>query len=379
MRPDPNANPFQPGTGSSPPVLAGRQGEREALATLLKELATDTLAQSIYLLQAPRGMGKTVLLLDLARRAPSDVRVVYAEAPNLPNLAEVARLIAPPVTGWRSIFRWLRGASLGGVRIERPLARLDSEQGALETALAGQKKRPFLLVIDEAHTLAPELARAMLNRFQSLAGRQPAGLLLAGTPALKPFLLSRAVNASFVERVPMIVPRLFSGEQCREALDVPSWREWRMQEAVLDEAAKDSVGYPYFVQLWGKALWDAGWSRQTLDEAALNAARNQVDAVRTEFYASRFDEFEQDAVAAEIDRDAMLKAVQSVAAAVESPDDVLTTGDLDRLLQGAGLAPGELVVGKRIIVENGFLTRIGGDWTAGIPSLATYIREHSRI
>lgn len=379
MSVDPHSNPFRPGTGSSPPVLAGRQDEREALSRLLKGLTDGTLGQTIHLLQAPRGMGKTVLLLDLVAHAPADVAVIHADAPSLPNLAEAARIIAPPLTWWRSVLQGLSGVSMVGIRVERPTRSVDSDLRTFEKAFERRRERPFLLVIDEAHTLAPELARTLLNRFQSLSGRQPAALLLAGTPALKPFLLSRAVGASFVERAPMIVPGLFSQAQCREALDVPHWRGWRTEETVLEEAARDSVGYPYFVQLWGKALWDAGCGRQALDDGVLEEARQQVDAIRAEFYASRFDEFERDAVEAGIGRDAMLKAGQVVAAAVRSPEDVLTTGDLDRLLQDAGLDPTELLVGKRIMVENGFVTRTAGDWAVGIPSLATYICEHPRV
>lgn len=249
-------------------MLAGRQDEREALSRLLKGLTDGTLGQTIHLLQAPRGMGKTVLLLDLVAQVPADVAVIHADAPSLPSLAEAARIVAPPLSWWRLILQWLSGVSMVGIRVERPAGSVDSDLRTFERALERRRERPLLLIIDEAHTL---------------------------------------------------------------------------------------------------------------DDEVQEEARQQVDAVRAEFYTDRFDEFERDAVEAGIGRDAMLKAAQALAAAVRSPDDILTTGDLDRRLQDGGLDPAELVVGKRIIVENGFLTRSAGEWTAGISSLATYIGEHPRV
>ena len=58
-------NPFQPGAGSYPPVLAGREEEQARLASLVRVLADwrpGRPLQPIHLIEAPRGMGKTVLL-----------------------------------------------------------------------------------------------------------------------------------------------------------------------------------------------------------------------------------------------------------------------------------------------------------------------------
>lgn len=379
MVPDVSKSPFRPGTGISPPVLAGRDNEQAILKALLEGLASGDQDQSIYLVQASRGMGKTVLLRNLERNAPSEVAVVFAPAAELLNLAEIAQFIAPKLSWWRAIPNLFASLSMAGVKITRPTAAPVSEFQALRKALARRRKSPFLLVIDEAHTLAPDLTHVLLNLFQNLAERQPCGLLLAGTPALKPFLLSSAVNASFVERAPMIVPGLLSSAESREALDVPEWGDWQKDEAVLDAAVAESLGYPYFLQLWGKALWDKGCARKTVDKAVLEEARVQVEAVRTEFYAGRFDEFERDAREAELDRDLMLKAAQLVSVQAATADAVLTTGELNRLLDDAGLEAEDAVAAKRIIIDNGFLTRAADEWRPAIPSLAAYIRDHPRL
>ncbi|MCZ0944039.1 MAG: ATP-binding protein [Gammaproteobacteria bacterium] len=379
MLPDASNSPFQPGTGGIPPVLAGREREQATLMALLERLANDELKQTIHLLQASRGMGKTVLLRDLEKSAPLDVAVIYAPAAKLSSLDSTAQLIDPRRSWWRQTLSWFGSLTVAGVSIKRPAAAPAGEFQALDRALARCRKRPFLLVVDEAHTLAPDLTHMLLNVFQDLAGRQPCGLLLAGTPALEPFLLSDAVNASFVERAPIVIPGLLSAAQSREALDAPQWRDWQLDEAVLDEAVAESLGYPYFLQLWGKALWEQGCARKTLDNAVLEAARPPVEAVRGRFYARRFDEFERDACQAGLDRNAMLKAAESVAAEVAAPGAVITTGQLNRLLDDAGLASGDAAAAKRIIVNNGFLMRTADEWRPAIPSLAAYIRDHPRL
>ena len=92
-----STNPFQPGAGSYPPVLAGREAEQARLASLVESLADwrpGRPLQAIHVIQAPRGMGKTVLLQALERHVAGDyawahVTVLRTPASNL--LAVVAR------------------------------------------------------------------------------------------------------------------------------------------------------------------------------------------------------------------------------------------------------------------------------------------------
>ena len=373
MAPDTPRNPFAPGPGTRPPVLAGREAERGRLRTLVEDLHARS-AGPVHLLQAPRGMGKTVLLQDLQQAAPAAVHwMTGADLSDLPCLARelsgAADRLALDVSG----------AAIGVVGVQRRAPDLSWWKQQVKARLRARRD-PRLLVIDEAHALPADVAHVLLNTVQALAGPggAPVALLLAGTPGLRPFLLSDAVNASFVERAPILVPGPLSPAESRAALDAPAWRRWRKDDAVLDAAAADSVGYPWFLQLWGQALWDAGRDRQTVDQAALEAARPRVDAVRADFYHHRYDEFENAARRDGIPRDAMLAAAQAIAARVSAPGAVISTADLHRLLDRAGIAPDDTGVAKGIIAGNGFLTRSGDDWRAGIPSLADYVRRHPR-
>ena len=373
MSSDASSSPFQPGTGSYPPVLAGREAELSALRRLLDGLADRSLEQTIHLMQAPRGLGKTVLLQAVQCEASArsgDVDVLRTSAGAFPSLDDLADLASPA-----RLPRRILGAL--GVRI-RASRRNRSGLRNLEEALDRRSRRPLLLAIDEAHVLPPDICRVLLNLFQNLAGKTPCALLLVGTPALTPRILSPEVGASFAERAPMIVPDLLSPAESIEALRVPQWSGWAVDESVLKDVADDALGYPFFLQLWGEQLWDAGLSRQAVDKQTLEAARQGVDAVRTGFYAARFDEFERFVVEQDVDRGAFMAALQRIAPAVRGQDETIATRELTDMLEGAGLDPAQAMSAKQCFVVNGFLARVGDDWCAAIPSLATYICNHPR-
>ena len=58
---DPLLNPYRPGAGAPPPTLAGREGELEAIETLLGRLSHGRGERSIVI-TGLRGVGKTALL-----------------------------------------------------------------------------------------------------------------------------------------------------------------------------------------------------------------------------------------------------------------------------------------------------------------------------
>ena len=95
-------------------------------------------------------------------------------------------------------------------------------------------------------------------------------------------------------------------------------------------------------------------------------------------YSHRYDELENAARRDGIPRNAMLAAAQAVAARVDTPGAAIGTSELNRALERAGIAPDDTGVARGIIAGNGFLTRSGDDWRAGIPSLAAYVRRHPR-
>src|SRR6266581_998719 len=77
---DPIKNPFSPGAGSPPPELVGRDPILEQARILLGRVKQRRPEKSM-LLTGLRGVGKTVLLIEIERLAKKDgYRTIFIEA-----------------------------------------------------------------------------------------------------------------------------------------------------------------------------------------------------------------------------------------------------------------------------------------------------------
>ena len=170
------------------------------------------------------------------------------------------------------------------------------------------KLQPTIMLVDEAHTLELDVARALLNTTQ-FARRDdvPFALVLAGTPHLKQHLsfaerddLRRlGAKPSFWERLGEGDLRLglLSEDEAEEALREPL--KLRPDGLPYDEAAVQAMAaasdcYPYFLQLWGQqAELQARMGEECLDIAAVAAARPDVERMCRMFYGGRMSELDQ--------------------------------------------------------------------------------------
>ena len=381
------ANPFMPGMGIAPPYLAGREREQSELLAGLERLRTRLPVVGL-ILSAPRGVGKTVLLDWLAAAAePTDVNLHNLNANQIPHVAALTKALLPghhpDATLSLGVHAEVAGAS-AGFDLARPPA--PSEQPPTHELLFASKLEklaktaPQLLMVDEAHTLAPEVLRTLCNQSQAMArAKLPCWLILAGTPGLMPFLMSEEASCSFVERAEAMHPGLLSKEASGEALLRPlSQHGWALPAAgaaTLQGVVDDSQGYPFFLQLWGKALWSAAVDRgeRIWDDALVEAARSDVDLRRASFYDGRYRELStrvgrldgrQVRTGAERAADALL-AAGAEGLAGQALDSAL---DLDADACEVLTAHFERV---------GFIVRQRGRWLPGIPSLAQYMVEQS--
>lgn len=370
-------NPFAPGTGAYPPVLAGRDAEQRALLEYLTKISHPTRGgpANLTLLSAPRGMGKTVLLSWLKQQAADrTVRVIDAEAGDIPDLAALAGVLWPEsreeparLTGIKAGFvsaDWQPGQANRGESHIRTLLR--------EHLLDATERSPLLVQVDEAHTLAPEVANALCNLAQSLikVGRS-AWVVLAGTPGLIGHLMSSSVNASFVERADMLSPDCLSPEATLAALDVAEWREeWEIDASVLAKVADDTQGFPFFVQRWGHALWNAGEDTRTVTIDTMEAARTRVDFVRRGFYARRYGEIH------DYDDPRLAAAAAALANALsrrKSLSLAQTTAAIKEIIPEHT----EAVRARKHLESVGFIHMRADEFTGGIPSLLGYVADQA--
>lgn len=277
---DPRANPYAPGAGTKPPALTGRDEEIEAFVVLLERLRQGAAGQSM-IVKGLRGVGKTVLLNtfeDFAverdwipifkeceastslpalvarhcRRVIEDLKPTARAAKRLRSM--VARLSTFTVVdpnGFELRFDLGRGEALPD-----PLSD-DFVDLLLEVgALAEERGRGIVFLLDEVQFLHPnEFGPFVVGLHRINQKGLPVACVAAGLPSL-PALAGEA--KSYAERLfsyPTIdrLPR----EAADEALARPAWvREVRFAKGALDLAYERTLGYPYFIQEYGKYAWN---------------------------------------------------------------------------------------------------------------------------
>ena len=128
-----------------------------------------------------------------------------------------------------------------------------------EKLTARCRKRPLAMLLDEAHTLDPGVGRMLLNASQQVRANAPFLLVLAGTPGLAAHL--GAMNVSFWSRLGEgrlgigLLSDAAAAPPGRSAGGSRPRHRRRRPRPVVEESQR----YPYFVQLWGAALWSGIW------------------------------------------------------------------------------------------------------------------------
>ena len=365
-----DSGPFRPGPGGLPPHLAGRADQQALFRTRLALLDRGEPTPSEVILYGPRGNGKTALLgwieevaapsysVDVIRLTPSQIRTGL-------QLAE--RLL--PKHWWKGIKPdtiAIRGVSW------RPGAEATPPE-ADQVLAARASKRPLLLLLDEAHTLNPRVGQELLNAAQAVGRKAPFLLVLAGTPNLRAHL--RTMSASFWNRGRKLRLGRLDDSAAADAIRLPLESEGTsISEEALAHIVRESHGYPFFLQLWGAAVWSragADPSIPTQDLTAEDTAECQslFESEKNDYYADRYDELEDAG---------LLGAARSVAELFAerrpaSPQEILAA-----VRRAPGFADDEqAVAARRTLAHLGFIWRAGVslDWEPGIPSLMDYIRE----
>ena len=282
-------NPYAPGAGQRPPELAGRDREVRQFSVVLERVAAGRPERSMVL-SGLRGVGKTVLLnalrsLALSRawgtgkveaRPERSIRLPMAQA-----LHAASRELAPRHRDPERVDEFLgvlKAFALEttpkdrkGVRwrppYDVPAARGRADSGDLELDLtelftaAGELARDLgvgaAVFIDEMQDIVPDELAAMCGACHEISQRSAAFIVVgAGLPHL-PTALS--ASKSYAERLfrYISVDRL-ERDAADQALKVPAQTEdVEFEDSALDALHDMTDGYPYFVQAFGKATWDA--------------------------------------------------------------------------------------------------------------------------
>jgi hypothetical protein len=320
---DPIRNPYAPGAGQRPPELAGRDEQLSAFDVVLERVARGRPERSLVL-TGLRGVGKTVLLNALRsaavrrgwgtgklearpdqslRRPLSGAlhqavrelgRSSSAEADGYDEVLGVIRSFAERDAGADAKLKdkWSPGIAAPAVRgradsgdIEIDLVELLSDVGGL----AADKGLGVAVFVDEMQDIGPADVSALCAACHELSqSGLPVIVVGAGLPHL-PAVLS--ASKSYSERLFSYqrIDRL-SREAADRALAAPAAEEdAEYADSALAAMYDATGGYPYFIQAYGKAVWDlAPRSPITSDDVAVAAPEAERE-LAVGFFGSRYD------------------------------------------------------------------------------------------
>jgi hypothetical protein len=319
---DPVRNPFAPGAGQRPPELAGRDREVKAFDVVLERVARGRPERSLVL-TGLRGVGKTVLLGELRSmavragwgagkieaRPDSELRRPLSAALHRAVRDLAVRHRAPDrveaVLGVLKAFALrsnpdnakLRDRWQPGIDVPAAVGRADSGDIEIDLVelftdvaeLAQDVGTGVALLIDEMQDLLPDDVSALCAACHELSqSGAPLVVVGAGLPHL-PAVLS--ASKSYSERLFRYVriDRL-DREEVNQAVLAPVKREQAgIATEALDALFEASGGYPYFVQAYGKAAWDAAPADPITAEDVSMAAPEAEAELAVGFFGSRYE------------------------------------------------------------------------------------------
>jgi hypothetical protein len=389
---DPRRNPYTPNAGARPAVLVGRDAEIEAFDVLLERLRRGYTEQSM-LITGLRGVGKTVLLTEFEARAHAGGWVsVEAEitknepfGPRMARLARRALLQTAPRDSWgermRRAARVLKafhltfstdGTIAAGFDVEAEAGAADS--GYLRDDLvdlfvaigegAREQDRGVAFLLDEVQFLEPAELEALIMALHKTVQRSlPITLVGAGLPQL-PRLAGEA--KSYAERLFRFphIGRLNPAREGREALVRPAADLGVVYEPDAVAVVMDyTEGYPFFIQEYGKIVWNEAPEGAPIGRELVERARELVEAQLDESFFR---------VRAERTTELELRYLRAMAELGPGPH---RTGDIAEAL---GRRSEQLGPTRAKLIDKGLLYTPGYGMTAfTVPQFDRYMRRNA--
>jgi hypothetical protein len=403
---DPIRNPYAPGAGQRPPELAGRDVELETFDVVLERVARGRPERSLVL-TGLRGVGKTVLLNALRsgavrrgwgtgklearpdqplRRPLSSAlhqavrELSHPKPDDVDHVLGVIRAFAQREAGVDAKLRdrWNPGIDAPAVKgradsgdIEIDLVELFTDLGGL----AADVCKGVAVFIDEMQDLGPDDVSALCAACHEISqSGLPLIVVGAGLPHL-PAVLS--ASKSYSERLFRYqrIDRL-AREGADRALGAPAAEEGAdYTEEALAAMYAATGGYPYFIQAYGKVVWDlAPRSPITAEDVAV--ARPEAESeLAVGFFGSRFER------ATPGERDYLRAMAEAAVAIAERSADELDdaqsvpTADVAAELgkKPQSLSPARDSLLKKGLIYSGERGRIAFT----VPHFGRYLLEHA--
>lgn len=310
-------NPYTPGAGSRPAALPGRDTEIERFKIVLGRLSQGVPEQGIAI-HGLRGVGKTVLLNKLEEvaaetgwttsfgevRRGDDFRIVIARALyNTIRQLDARSMAARTVARLKSVFASFsaRMTSEGSVTfgVEVSPARGIADSGHLETDLvdifvelgsaAAESDTGVAILLDELQLADRDGLEALVAAIhRSNQKALPIAVVAAGLPTLRGAL---AEAKTYAERL-FLFPRLgaLNDQDARDALILPARaRRVEYTDDAIALMLERAEGYPFFLQEWGRAVWDVAVADPINAEDVEAAAPDVERRLAQDFFSVRLE------------------------------------------------------------------------------------------
>jgi predicted AAA+ superfamily ATPase len=308
-------NPFRPGAGFRPRVLAGREVILDRFDVLLARMQRGIPTTPIFL-YGLRGVGKTVLLIEIERMAQrKDFFVDRFEVDESDNYNFQAAIFnrlksillrmdtienlkdkfARALGIMKSISLNYQGVELS-LDINPSLGEADSRnfQDDLMTLMAqvGQiaqaKNKGVCLLIDELQNLSDlELSAVLGAQHRMIQEEYPITIIGAGLPSLLTLVASAK---SYAERFQFVEVGPLSRADAALAIVGPIQEgETSISPEAVEELVNVTKGYPYFIQQFGETLWLEAEGPTITQEDAKKAIPKAIALLDESFFKTRFE------------------------------------------------------------------------------------------
>ena len=315
---DPVSNPYAPGAGTPPPELAGRDDLREQVRIAIERVLRGLPTKSV-LMVGLRGVGKTVLLDRMRDDAEANgVQTLRIEAPEgrslpallAPQLRQALLRLSRQQNAKEFAQRGLR--ALAGFAKSLKVKYEDIEvgfdfdpepgladngdlehdlQALLETVgTAAQKAGTALIMfIDELQYVKEDELAALITALHRCAQRRlPITLIGAGLPQLPGKMGSAKSYAERLFEFPQIGP--LNDVAAQLAIVKPAKNQGvDFTDVAVQRIIKETEGYPYFLQEWGKHAWDSAAASPIALKDVKAASAAAIAALDDSFFRVRFD------------------------------------------------------------------------------------------
>lgn len=315
---DPIRNPYAPGAGTPPPVLAGRDDLLDQAHLTLARIRAGRHAKSLILI-GRHGVGKTVLLdriaLDAEAEGAQIARMEATDGRSLPALLAPqlrtillkfarhpkAKLSTDHALAALAGFATAMKASYPDIEVSLDADAQPglADNGALDADLASlldaageaanAAQSVIVLLCDELHHLPEEQLGALIMALHRCVQRRlPVVMLGAGLPQVRQQL---GDVRSYAERL-FDFPVLDELPECaakQAILQAAQDEGVTFTEGALQELVRQTRGHPYFLQEWARHTWEVAAASPITADDVHQASAIALAALDQSFFLTRYD------------------------------------------------------------------------------------------